>query len=153
MKKRLSIILASLIASLLVLSACGTGDGTGTPPPPPLDGELVYEAGTMVRIISAENDKTTDKSSVISAIQKATGVMPGTFFDVSAPGEHEIVIGNTSREITNFAREYADSLGISLLARFYIHRDIIDKPTLDNFGKTVGVKAVRIELYLISEAL
>ena len=104
--KKLSLILIVAMTVLTVLASCGGEQPNETPK----TGNMIYESGTQMRVVTLSDDIDYDQNAMISALKNATGIFPQTFYDISTPGEHEIVLGDTSRPISTYARDYVESL-------------------------------------------
>ena len=111
-RKILTALIVGLVA-LFTLVSCGGGGGNTTPPDngnTPSGGAVVFEPGMAVRIIRSETNSTMNISDITNKLVELTGKMPNTFLDGSEAQEHEIVIGDTSRPISQYAKEYAEGL-------------------------------------------
>ena len=107
--KKLSLIFLAAITALTLLVSCGGEQ----PDNKPQTGNLIYESGTQMRVITLSSDIAYDHNAVISAVKTATGLMPQSFYDMSVVGEHEIVIGATSRDVSVYAKQYVESLNMT----------------------------------------
>lgn len=102
MKKILLAIIA-LLSAVTMLFSCGNGNdggGENNPPETP-DADVIYSPDIAPNIISAEgaiDPKIT--SGLASTISKLSGKMPRILLDTSEVGEHEIIIGQTSRDLS-----------------------------------------------------
>ena len=96
MKTRLYFALLSLVLTITLLCSCGTGESTSPDPE-----NMIYKHGTELFVVK-DDPAFPDSmiSAIISAAQKATATMPKIRMSDSEKNEHEIVIGDTARQIS-----------------------------------------------------
>ena len=99
--KKIALILVTLF-TLLSLCACFGGDGGGED-----SGEkVIFSKDTQLTVIRGEGAPDTDElSQVINKIRDATGRMPVLRDAFAEKQEHEIIFGDTDRELTKAAKE------------------------------------------------
>ncbi len=130
MKKKLTVILSLVMAVLLMAVSCtaddktiGSGAGAGVVPgsgDTDKDG-LIFNSSTKVAIVSAEKDLPAELiESLWQNIQ--TVQIPEIITDQDSERAHEIVIGRTSRKISEDAyRRLENKAGDSEYAQFLIY--------------------------------
>ena len=107
--KKLSLIFLAALMVLTLLASCGGEQPDNTPK----TGNMIYESGTQMRVITLASDIGYDRNTLLTALKNATGLMPQSFYDMSVVGEHEIVVGDTTRDISAYAKQYVESLNLA----------------------------------------
>ena len=118
--KRNLLFLVALLLCILVLASCGGNDGDGGTKLPE---NTIYVEGVKLFVIKDDHNFPNDMmSSVITAVQKATGVAPEFRMSTVDKADNEIVIGNTSRPVSVTAMELLPELTHST-TNFLIYSD------------------------------
>ena len=98
-RRALCLALALLVAVLCLFSCDGaTGDGGNVG-----GGNVIYDADNEPVLIFAEDIDSEYKTTLYSAVRDASGSIPVFDNDSSEPVDHEIVVGQTSRAISQKA--------------------------------------------------
>ena len=115
--KKLTVFLAAIIAATLLLSSCaflgggdtGGGNGGGINP------SYVYGNGVTTSVVVSASDVNLTVNEVLDALYEATGVNARLKNDTLEIDTNEIVIGDTTRDISARAKaEYEKALNKKL---------------------------------------
>ncbi len=102
MKKRILLLVTLLFAAFLVLISCDVGDGTGDGSKS--DASAVLGSGVNTYLVRSVADTDSEYISLLQELRVAAQTKTGTSLtlvdDLYQKCEHEIVLGNTSREIS-----------------------------------------------------
>lgn len=110
MKKRKILFLALLAALLVALTSCNIDSGTGDSSDP---SGAIYGTDVTTYVVRANADTDTEYISIINSLRTALeaklGTAPALVDDLYQKCEHEIVLGDTSRQISKDAMARLES--------------------------------------------
>ena len=140
--KILSVLLIILLAASLLVSCGDDNGGNG----PENNGQVVFGGGAIPDIIYSESVDISSVNKIYRAVRDTVGEIPYYGDDKGEAAEHEIVIGNTSRAITqkamrklrtlNRANEYSSAYLIYASAGSVA---IVFDEDVDSLGETTAV--------------
>ena len=103
MKRSLIFILSALL-TILALTSCTGGGGDNTPPTPPaVDEGAVYGEGIVTRIVLPVGYDVY-VTEIRNKLKFLTGALPEVVDESTKASRHEIVFGDTDRQVTRLAK-------------------------------------------------